>query len=193
MKEKIVVIGGGGHAKVLISILKKIDKYNIVGYSDIIDKGLILNVPYVGTDDILKNLYKLKKVRLAAVGIGQIKNIELRKAVIEKISTIGFQFPAIISPKSIINEDVMISEGAVVMDGALLQPGVTIGRYSIINTGSKIDHDCKIGDYVHIAPGVTVCGNVKIGHYSFIGAGSTIVNNVVIKDNQFIKANSLCK
>lgn len=189
MKEKIVVIGGGGHAKVLISILKKIDKYNIVGYSDIIDKGLILNVPYVGTDDILKNLYKLKKVRLAAVGIGQIKNIELRKAVIEKISTIGFQFPSIISPNSIINEDVKIGRGTVIMDGVILQLGVEIGEYSIINTRTSIDHDCIIGDFVHVAPGCTICGEVKVGNETFLGTGT----EVTISGGKFIKANTFVK
>ena len=44
MKEKIVILGGGGHAKVIISILKKIDKYEIVGYTDLENKARSLEL-----------------------------------------------------------------------------------------------------------------------------------------------------
>ncbi len=193
MKEKIIVIGGGGHAKVLISILKKLDKYFIIGYTDIKNKGLILGVEYIGTDDILENLFKKADVRFVAIGIGQIRNLEFRSSIIDKIKGIGFVLPAIVSTNSIINEDVKIGEGTVIMDGVIINSGTNIGKYSIINTKTSIDHDCEIGDFVHLAPGVTVCGDVIIGNKTFVGAGSTIVNNIEIKDNQFIKANSLCK
>ena len=39
VKEKIVVIGGGDHARVVISILKKLGWYEIIGYTDLEHKG----------------------------------------------------------------------------------------------------------------------------------------------------------
>ena len=191
--DKIVVIGGGGHAKVIISIIKKSKKYNIIGYTDIKDNGEILGVKYLGNDDILEEIYLKKAAKFAVIGIGQIKNVETRKQITEKIKKIGFIFPSIISIDSIINEDVKIGKGSVVMDGVVINSGTEVGKYSIVNTKASIDHDCKIGNFVHIAPGVTVSGEVKIGDNTFIGTGSSVVNNITIKSNTFIKAHSLVK
>ena len=75
IKNKIVVIGGGGHAKVVISILKKLGNYKVVGYTDIDNKGEILGVDYLGNDEILEKLFLNKNIKNAAIGIGQIKNM----------------------------------------------------------------------------------------------------------------------
>ena len=42
MKDKIVVIGGGGHAKAVVNVIKKLDKYDIIGYTDLINRGSVL-------------------------------------------------------------------------------------------------------------------------------------------------------
>ena len=55
--EKIVVVGGGKHAKSVITAIKKSGKYSIQGYVDLENKGTIQGVPYIGTDDILKDLF----------------------------------------------------------------------------------------------------------------------------------------
>jgi len=188
---KIVVIGGGGHAKVVISILKKLNNYEIIGYTDIENKGEILGVEYLGSDKILEELFLNKNIKNVAIGIGQIKNVEFRKRTIKKLIKIGFEFPVIISPDSVINEDVKIGQGTVVMDGVIINSGSFIGDFSIINTKVSIDHDCKIGDFVHIAPGVTISGGVKIGSDTFIGAGATIIQYKKIGENIIIGAGSV--
>lgn len=187
---KIIIIGGGGHAKVIISILKKIIDYEIVGYTDIGNKGEILGIKYLGNDKILEELFLNNNIKNAAIGIGQIKNVKSREKTIEKLIKIGFEFPVIISPDSVINEDVKIGQGTVVMDGVIINSGSFIGDFSIINTKVSIDHDCKIGDYVHIAPGVTISGGVKIGSDTLIGAGATIIQYKEIGKNIIIGAGS---
>lgn len=160
--KKIIVIGGGGHAKVVISIIKKLNNFDIIGYTDIENNSDILGVEYLGNDEILEELFLNKNIKNAAIGIGQIKNVESRKETIEKLLKIGFEFPVIISPNAVVNEDVKLGEGTVVMDGVIINSGAFIGDFSIINTKTSIDHDCKIGDYVHIAPGVTISGALKL-------------------------------
>jgi len=189
MNEKIVIIGGGGHAKVIISILKKIDKYEIVGYTDLENKGKILGIKYLGNDNILHELHK-KKVKNAVIGLGQIKSTNHRRRLSQMVKEIGFDTPNIVSPDSIINEDVVIAEGTVVMDGAIINSGSIIGKYSILNTRCSIDHDCKIGDFTHIAPGTTLSGEVTIGNNVLIGTGSNIIQQVSICDNTIIAAGS---
>lgn len=188
--DKIVVIGGGGHAKVVISIIKKTHSYNILGYSDIEDKGKLLGICYFGNDDELSAMDNKHKLVL---GIGQIRNLESRRKIVETFLKSGFKFETIISTDAIVNEEVAVDDGTIIMDGVVINSGTSIGKYSIINTKVTVDHDCRIGDFVHIAPGCTVCGEVIIGDNTFIGAGSIITNGAEIGNDQFIKAHSLVK
>ena len=187
--ERIAIIGGGGHTKVIISIILKLNKYEIVGYVDKEDKGSILDVAYLGDDDFFVNNFS-NKVKLVALGVGQIKTAEVRKRIVEKYLESGFKFPAIVSPDAILNKNVAIGSGTVVMDGVVINSGAKIGNYSIINTNSTIEHDCKIGDYVHIAPGVTMSGEAIVGNNSLIGVGSTVIQGISIAPNVLLGAGS---
>ncbi|MBU2494644.1 MAG: acetyltransferase [Bacteroidetes bacterium] len=189
MKEKIVVIGGGGHAKVIISILKKLNQYDIVGYTDPENKGEILGVSYLGNDDKLNSIFK-DGVNNAVIGLGQIKSAGPRRKIADNCKNISFNLPAIVSLNAIINEDVSIGNGTVVMDGVTINSGSSIGECSIVNTNASIDHDCAIGDFTHIAPGVTLSGEVNIGNDVLIGTGSNIIQQINIPANTIISAGS---
>jgi len=187
--DKIVIIGGGGHAKVVISILKKINTYEIVGYTDVKNRGEILGVKYIGNDSILKNLYK-NGIKNAVLGLGFIKSNKKRKNVLKEISNIDFHYPAIISNNAVINEDVTTGMGTVIMDGVVINSGTKIGNFCIINTKSSIDHDCIIKNHTHIAPGVTLAGGVEIGNNVLIGTGANIIQYKKVVDNTIIGAGS---
>jgi len=185
--EEIIIIGGGGHSKVVISILKKIGKYKIIGYTDIENQGPILGIEYIGTDEDINNY----NVSMAAIGIGVLENFKIRYEIVNNYVKKGFIFPSILSPCAVVNECVSIGEGTVLMDGVIINSGTSIGNFSIINTRSSIDHDCKIGDFVHIAPGVTLSGGVQIGNNSLIGIGSTVVQYKTIAKNCIIGAGTV--
>lgn len=187
--DKIIIIGGGGHAKVIISILKRLNDFEITGYTDIQDNGSILGVAYLGADSILEDYVK-KGVRNAVMGIGQLKDYKLRMNVARYAESLGFTFPVITAPTAVVNEDVEIGAGVVIMDGVVINPGTKIGQFSIVNTKASIDHDCKIGQFVHIAPGVTLSGSVRIKNFSLIGTGASVIQNVTIEENCIIGAGS---
>jgi len=190
MMEKIIVIGGGGHAKVVISILRKLKRYEIIGYTDNENKNLILEVPYIGTDDVLSDYFMNYGINKAVLGLGRLKSGKLRIAISKKITSIGYNFPDIVSPNAIINEDVIIGTGTVIMDGAIINSGTKIGNFCIINTKAAIDHDCRIGDFTHIAPGVTLSGGVEIGDNVLLGTGTNVIQYKKIVDNTIIGAGS---
>lgn len=173
MKEKIVIIGGGGHSKVLISIIKKSTNYDVIGYIDVSDRGEILGVHYLGDDNKLNELYN--NIKNAALGIGQIEITERRYNLIENVKKIGFNFPSIISKDAIINEDVFIDEGNQIFDNVVINSGSRIGKFNIINTNSIIEHDCKIGNYCHIASNAVLSGGVEVGSFSMIGSNAVVV------------------
>ena len=187
--KKIIVIGGGGHAKVVISILKRVSDYEILGYTDKEDRGVILGIQYLGTDSILESKYR-EGIEICVLGIGQIKSTELRKTIVEYVQALGYHLPTLIAPTAIINEDVQINKGTVIMDGVVINSGSKIGKYAIINTNSSIDHDCIVGDYTHIAPGVTLSGNVEIGDNVLIGTGSCIIQERKVESSCIVAAGS---
>jgi sugar O-acyltransferase (sialic acid O-acetyltransferase NeuD family) len=191
MMKDIVIIGGGGHAKVIASVLKRHPLWNPIGYLDVVNKGYLLELPYLGMDETLPRIMKDQEVFNAVIGIGQIQNTEDRKKIVRNIESIGISLPAIVSSRALVNEEVKIGDGTVIMDGVIIQPGARIGNYSIINTGATVDHDCHIGNFVHIAPGVNLSGDVKIADSVLVGVSTCVVQNVSISKDVIIAAGSV--
>lgn len=189
--EKIFVIGGGGHAKVVASVLKKHPCWDPVGYIEISDKNLLLGLRFLGNDSEIKQIMNRFEVNSAAIGIGYAGDHEYRRNVIQRVLDLNVSMPVIISTDARVQESTEIGDGTIVMDGSTIQPGTVIGNYSILNTNTSIDHDCSLGDNVHLAPGVTVCGHVTINDNVFVGAGSTIINGISIVGNATIGAGSV--
>ena len=172
---KLVVVGGGGHAKVVLSILGKLSDFEVMGYVDPNDMGTVLGAEYLGTDDVLQLLFEEQDVKAAALGIGHPGGSGVRRSAVEKLKIIGYSLPPMISPDAIVNVDVAVGEGTVVMDRAVVNCGSVIGECSIVNTGAIVEHDCRIGAFAHVAPGATVCGGVTVGDDSLVGSGAVII------------------
>lgn len=190
--KKIILVGGGGHCKVIISILKQLDEFEIIGISDIKENfgKKILDVPIKYRDENLSDLKK-QGIEYAFVTLGSIGNPKHRTRLYTIIKEIEFKIPTIISKKSFISDDVKIEQGTIIMNGVIINPGTKIGENCIINTGSIIEHDCVIGDNVHIAPGVTISGGVTIQENTHIGTGTSIIQNINIGNNTIIGAGSV--
>ena len=193
-KKTIILVGGGGHCKVIIDAIKKSRKFIIYG---VIDKNLakgtsILGSKVIGRDNMLPMIFK-QGIKNAFISVGSTGNCGIRKKICDNLKNIGFKLPIITHPNSVIAEDVKFGEGTFVAAGAVINPGVKIGKNVIINTSSSVDHDCEIADFVHIAPGVTLSGNVKIGSQTHIGTGTKIIQGLSIGKNCMVKAGELVR
>ena len=175
VRKSIVVIGGGGHAKVLISILHKLNNCRILGYTDLQNRGQVLGTPFLGTDRELAAIAAKYGELAAVLGTGQVGLGKPRSELWTQLQTNFRSFPSVISPDAIINEDVSIDQGAVVMDGAVINSGSRIGCGAIVNTNSTVEHDVVLEDWVHVAPGATLSGGVTVGLFSMIGAGAAVL------------------
>lgn len=189
MNEKpVIVLGSGGHAKVVINTLK-ILKRDIIGCVSYSKEDNVLGVNVIGDDDILFQ-YTPDQIEIVN-GIGSIGSNELRKDIFLKFKRFGYQFVTLVHPSAILPLDYSFSEGVQIMAGVVIQPDVTIGVNSIINTRVCIDHDCVIGGHSHISPGTVLCGSVLIEDDVHIGAGSTIVQNIRVGQKSIVGAGSL--
>ncbi len=185
----IVLIGGGGHAKVVSALVGKIGKYRIVGYTALAAGALPPNfAPYLGKDHALPGLVASGRITGAVIGIGIIDVDAGRAELRKRLMALGLALPSIASPMAVINTDVVIGDGTVVMDGVVINPGAKIGDCSIINTNATVEHDCTIGDCSHIAPGAILCGGVSVGTQSIVGAGACVLPGVRIGANCIVGA-----
>lgn len=190
--EKIILVGAGGHCKVIIDIIKSVGKYDIIGVTDTTYRGekLVLDIPIIGDDNILKSLYN-DGVKNAFVCIGALQNIRLRDKIYNELKDIGFNIPVLIHKNAIVSSYASIGFGTCVMPGAIINPGVSIEENCIINTGVVIEHDCKIQRNTHISPKACIAGGVKVGHDTHVGMGSCIIQALHIGNNVIIGAGAV--
>ncbi|MGK5092828.1 acetyltransferase [Deltaproteobacteria bacterium TL4] len=190
VNKKVLIIGGGGHAKVLIDALSCLH-YNIVGVLDpqLSISQKILAVPVLGGDEVLCH-YSSDEVLLVN-GIGSIRSTTLRQSVFEKFCAQGYHFETVIHPSAIIGLDVDIGEGTQIMAGVVIQTGGRIGVNSILNTRAVMDHDVHIGNHVHIAPGVTLSGGITIDDGVHIGTGASIIQGIHLGEGCLVAAGAV--
>lgn len=178
-KEKLVICGAGGHAKVIIDILKLNAQYEVVGCTDNnLDRlnQRVLGVEILGDDSILLELYS-KGITNAFVALGDNR---IRLKVANNLINVGFKIINVISTFAYVSDSVKLGQGIAIMPGAVINADSIIGNFSIINTNASVDHDCKVADYCHIAPGCNISGYAEVGVGTFLGTGCKVRDKVKI-------------
>lgn len=187
----VVIVGGGGHAKVVASLLSSLPGYRILGYADLENRGLLRGNPHLGNDQWLADYARKSPGLNLVLGVGQVGLGTRRSELWRIFQSCGVCFPTIVSPQATISREATCGEACVVMPGAVLNPDAAVGTGAIINTNSTIEHDVILHDWVHVAPGATVCGGVEVGTYSMIGAGATLIEGVTIPPRSIIGAGAI--
>ncbi|MBN1859383.1 acetyltransferase [Candidatus Bipolaricaulota bacterium] len=171
--QGVVVLGGSGHAKVVIATLRAQGCRDLVVLDDDPEKQgrAILGVQICGS---LENVRAYPGWQ-AIIAIG---DNTARAAVARRIS--GASWTCAVHPTAFVEISAQIGEGTVIFAGAVVQPDSAIGTHVIINTGATVDHDCSIDDFVHLAPGVNLGGLISIGEGAFLGVGARVIPGVHI-------------
>lgn len=171
MSESVILIGGSGHARVIIDCIHS--SGGIV--AGILDDGIpvgsqVLGVPVLGRTaqwaQFAEHLF------LIAIGNNTIR---------QKLSfTMKVRWATVVHPSAVISPYARLDAGSVVMPKAVINAGAVVGSHCIINTGAVVEHDCILSDYVHISPNAALGGSVTIGRGTHIGIGASVRNNISI-------------
>jgi sugar O-acyltransferase (sialic acid O-acetyltransferase NeuD family) len=190
--ENVIVIGSGGHAKVIIDIIHEMGIYNIIGLtSDSITKGnLFYGYEVLGNDDVLLNYKNNSQVKVA-MGLGGYINNTIRKKAYISIKNFGLSFINVIHPKSIISKTVILGEGVTIFPGAIINTDAILGNNVIIATGASIDHETIIGDHVLISAGVTIGAYCIIEDEVLLALGSKVISGLKIGKSSLIAAGAV--
>jgi sugar O-acyltransferase (sialic acid O-acetyltransferase NeuD family) len=176
----VLVIGAGGHSKVVISALQA--------------AGIAIEAVY--DDDPAKWGQKLLGVEVRGP-IAALNGSSDRRGIIgvgdnrirQKLSQeLPLKWISVIHPFSCVHPTARIGEGSVIMAGAVIQPDAIVGRHCIVNTSASIDHDCRVGDFSSLGPGTNLSGGVQLGNRCMLGTGCAVLPGVCIEDNVTVGA-----
>lgn len=188
MSKPVLVLGAGGHAAVVIDILRQLN-CTVLGLvakeqpkANPVFEGLTL---YSSDDDVLSFD---KDSILLVNAIGSLPGQEIRFKVHHKFKQLGYHFMTVVSPQAIVSDYATLSEGVQVMPGTIVNVNAFIGEGTILNTGSIIEHDCVIGKHNHIAPGAVLSGSVVTGDYVHIATGAKVIQGIQIGERALVGA-----
>lgn len=180
--NRLIIIGAGGHGKVIADIaLKK--GYEDIAFVDDRVSGICMGFPIVGTSAILKELDDGKTDFVLGIG-----NNAVRKKIAESNHLC---WATLIHPSAQVGLHVSVGEGTVVMAGAVINVCTSVGKHCIINTGATVDHDNVIEDFVHISVGSHLAGTVQVGENTMVGGGAVVSNNIQVCNDCMIGAGAV--
>ncbi len=165
-EKKLAIIGAGGHARAIASLVKRINLFvdHFLDDNEKLHNSLYDGVPIKGS------ICNYSTDFVSFIGVGDNK---VRKDIADRCK--GITYKTLIHPSAIISEGVEIGQGTVIMAGAIIQPGSKIGNHVIVNSGVVIEHDCTLGDYSHIAANATMAGSCTLGEGAFVGINACLI------------------
>ena len=164
---RLVIVGAGGHARVLIEVFRAMGGFELVGVVAQVVPGP-LDLPWLGDETRLEALRR-EGVEAAFVAVGD-------NAARQRLAGLlaGFALPAAIHPAAFVSPSAVVGEGAAVMARAVLGTQARLGRLAILNTGAIAEHDVELGEASHAAPGSVLCGGAWLGARALLGAGAAV-------------------
>ena len=193
MKPSCVILGGGGHARVLVDCLQRADAVELRG---ILDPNRELwgadcqGVPILGADDTLAELVA-RGVTMFTVGVGGVGNNQPRQRLFALGLAHGLQPLTVIHPSATCSGWATVGQGSQLLPGSIVNAGAVLGVNVIVNTGAIVEHDCRLGDHVHLATGARLSGTVRIGDRAHIGAGAVIRQSIDVGEDAVVGAGAV--
>ncbi len=187
--KPLVVVGIGGHARVVLDAIERHGDYRVLGLlADPKTRGDAQHAygyPILGGVEVLS---RPDTPRRAVVALGSGR---ARESWFSKLEQNDFDIVPIVHPAAHVGRDVALGAGAVVLAGAVINSGVTLGRGVLVRAGSTLDHNCLLEDFAHVAPGAHLAGDVRIGPRSHIGIGACVVPGIQIGADVLVGAGAV--
>lgn len=174
-----VIIGAGGHGRVVLDILRAAGQYRPMGFLDAqptLTGAQVAGLEVLGDVSLLPKLQQ-QKLSHAIVAVGDNR---ARLAYAQLLLEHGFELITAIHPRAHLSSGVQVGRNVVIAAGAIICTQVKIDDSAIINTGAIVDHECRIGAGAHIAPGAALAGRVQVESGAFVGLGARVIQRLTI-------------
>lgn len=186
-----VIIGAGGHSRVVYDILRSNQNVDVSAFVDNTPRGSdeqIMGVPVVGDHSVLPEYIAENNVSGFIIAVG---DNEIRKRHFQKLRDMGLEPVSAIHKDATISQMAEVGQGSVVASGAIVTTNAEIGANTIVNTGSVVEHETTVGSHAHVGPGTTLAGRVSVGDGTFVGMGSSVKEYTNIGESAVVGAGSV--
>jgi sugar O-acyltransferase (sialic acid O-acetyltransferase NeuD family) len=178
-RPSVAIIGAGGHAHVMLDVLRCQGASNVIGFLDDADdlQGTRTRggIEVIGRTDpeTIRNCGA--DAFVVAIGSNQI-----RQMLFERCIDAGLTPWTAVHPSATVAASATIGDGAHVVAGVCVCTHARVGADVILNTACSVDHDNLIGDHAFIAPGAHLGGDVEIGSRAFVGIGASVLPGLTV-------------
>ncbi len=173
-RPRVVILGAGGHGKVVLEVLRRQDTAEVVGFLDDDPRthgSQVSGAPIIGPISLLSDL--------AAQGVGffvaAIGDNRVRAEKFRLGQELGLRPWDAIHPQTIMASDAEAGPGLQMLPGAIINPAARLGQNVVLNTGCIVEHDCRVDDHCFLGPRVALGGNVEIGEGCLLGVGAVVL------------------
>jgi sugar O-acyltransferase (sialic acid O-acetyltransferase NeuD family) len=185
--KKLIIIGAGGHGRVVADCAQQLGKYSQIVFLDDCFYERKENSEW----QVIGSVKDFPKYIDDADFIVAFGNNRLRKQIILQLKQVKANIVSIIHPSAVVSPHTFIGKGVVIFANAVVNIGASIADGCIINTAATVDHDCELHECVHVSPGANIAGGVHIAQLSWIGIGSIIVECITLADNTQVGAGAV--
>lgn len=190
---KVIGLGAGGHAKVVMDILRRDGRYEVVGLLDPHTElygTSVLDAPVLGGDELIPELVR-DGVRHAFIGLGSSGDLRPRRRLYELARSHELDIVDAVHPAAVVSSSAELGPGVTLMAGAIVNAGARLGENVVVNTGAILEHDCVLGNHVHVASGAVLGGGVDVGDGTHVGLGARVNQSVRIGRGSIVGAGAV--
>ena len=186
---QLLIIGAGGHGKVVLDIVRAAGRYEPVGFLDA-DPALVGStpggVPVLGSVNLLPKLRS--KARCAIIAIGDNRT---RHRYAAELRAQGFTLVSAIHPSAVVSPAAALGTNVVVAAHAAVCTEANVDDLAIINTAAVVDHEGRVGVAAHVGPGALLAGRVRVGDMAFVGMGATVIQCLTVGEGAMVGAGAV--
>lgn len=181
MSAEVVIIGAGGHGRVVADIVRACGDRLCGFLDDNTEIGEYCGASVLGTPD---EALKMNRCRFV-IAVGDATD---RKRIADFIDANGLMLYTAVHPLACVSPSAVIGEGSVIMPLSVVNARAVVGRHVIVNTGAVAEHDCVLGDFSHLSTHAALGGTVHIGAFTHVGLGASVKNNITVCEHCVIGA-----
>lgn len=168
MSKRLLILGYGGHGKVVCETAMSMRKDGKAFYDSI--DFLDDNAPKAVGKII--NLEKFKgKYDEVFCGIG---NNRVRKELLQKAEELGFSIATIVHATAYVSPTATVEKGTIIEAKAIVNANSVIKSGCIISVGAIVDHDVIVEEYSHVNTGAICKAGSHIETLRKIDSGEVV-------------------
>jgi sugar O-acyltransferase (sialic acid O-acetyltransferase NeuD family) len=175
-RPRVVLLGGGGHARVLLDCLLVCADTEIIGVLEADPSrvgSVVYGVPVLGNDELLGELVRRGATHFV-VGLGGVGDNRPRRRLFEAGLAGGLQPLLVRHPSAVVSPRAQVGEGCQLLPGCIVNAGAVLGRNVLVNSAAVVEHDCAVADHAHLATGSRLASSVRVGEGAHVGAGAVV-------------------